>query len=210
MGVRVQANRIGTYRTGDVLEGLLAKVSELDGDFAANLIVGRRGDTNATRLGDTLKPRRNIDAITQNIIALDQNIAEVDPNPVQHPPIFWDALVPLGHHGLHGDGAFDRIDYRGKLKQHAVPGGLDDTTAMFCHEGVGNLAVFAECAGGADLVEAHQPRVTGYVSRYYCRQPASDPNWLPLLHGQAASGDIILPEMLPDASLGLGRCAVNK
>jgi hypothetical protein len=41
--------------------------------------------------------------------------------------------------------------------------------------------------------------------------PPSDPNWLPLLHGQAASGDIImLPEMLPDASLGLGRCAVNK
>ena len=81
---------------------------------------------------------------------------------------------------------------------------------MFRHESIGDLAVFAECAGGADLVEAHEPRVARHVSRDYGRQPASDPTWLLLLHGQAAPSDIILPEMLPDASLGLGRCVVNK
>jgi hypothetical protein len=30
MGIRAQADRIGMYRTCDFLEGLLAKVSELD------------------------------------------------------------------------------------------------------------------------------------------------------------------------------------
>jgi hypothetical protein len=50
------------------------------------------------------------------------------------------------------------------------------------HEGVGNLAVFAEGAGGADLVEAHEPRVTGHVSSHYRRQPASDPAWMRLGH----------------------------
>jgi len=42
MSIRAQAYRIGTYRTDDVLEGLLAKVSEIDRDLVANLVVGRR------------------------------------------------------------------------------------------------------------------------------------------------------------------------
>src|SRR6516225_6182415 len=81
---------------------------------------------------------------------------------------------------------------------------------MFRHEGVGNLAVPAECARGADLIKAHEPRVACHVGCNYSCQPASDTAWLLLLHGQAARGDIMLPEMLPDASLSLGRCVVNK
>jgi hypothetical protein len=34
MSIRAQANRIGTDRTGDVLEGLLAQISELNRDLA--------------------------------------------------------------------------------------------------------------------------------------------------------------------------------
>jgi hypothetical protein len=58
---------------------------------------------------------------------------------------------------LHSHRALDRIDHRRKLKEHTVPRGLHEPTAVFRHEGVGNLAVFAEGAGGADLVEAHEP-----------------------------------------------------
>ncbi|MGC1561553.1 MAG: hypothetical protein WA820_17120 [Bradyrhizobium sp.] len=53
---------------------------------------------------------------------------------------------------------------------------------MFRDEGVCNPAVFTECAGGADLVDTHEPRVTCHVSRDYGGQPASDPNWLLLRH----------------------------
>ena len=60
------------------------------------------------------------------------------------------------------------------------------------------------------FVIVHEARVACHVSRDYRRQPASDPTWLLLLHGQAAPGDIILPEMLSDTSLGLGGRAVNK
>jgi hypothetical protein len=115
-------------------------------------------------------------------------------------------LVALAHFRLNRDCAFDRIDHRGKLKQHAVPRGLDDATAVFCHESIGDLAVFAERAGGADLVEAHEPRVARHVSGDYCRQPASDPNWLLLLHGsERPSRDILLAPMPPVMiSVGLG------
>jgi hypothetical protein len=48
---------------------------------------------------------------------------------------------------LHSDRTLDRIDHRGKLKQHTVARGLHEPTAVFCHECVGDLAVFAQCAG---------------------------------------------------------------
>ena len=64
---------------------------------------------------------------------------------------------------------------------------------MFRYKSVGNLAVFAKSAGGADLVEAHETRVASYVSRDYGRQPASDPSWLLLLHGQATLATPFLP-----------------
>jgi hypothetical protein len=86
-----------------------------------------------------------------------------------HTPVLGAPLVAFGHHCLHSHCAFDRIDHRGKLKQHAVPHGLHEAAAVFRHDGVGNLAVFAERASGADLVEAHEPRVARHVSRDYGR-----------------------------------------
>jgi hypothetical protein len=96
-------------------------------------------------------------------------------------------FVSLGHHRLHGDRALDRIDHRGKLKQHAVPCGLHKATAVLRHESIGDRAVLAECAGGADLIEAHEPRVTCDVSCNYSSEPASDPNLLLVLHGKHVS-----------------------
>src|SRR5689334_2542430 len=83
----IVAERIGTDRAGDVLEGLLAKVSELERDLAANLFVSGRRDADPAGFGYALEPCRNINAITENVIALDQDVPEVDPDPVQHTPV---------------------------------------------------------------------------------------------------------------------------
>ena len=82
-----------------------------------------------------------------------------------------DTFVPLGHHGLHSDRAFDRIDHRWKLKQHAVARGLDDAAPVPCHESIGHGAVFAERASGADLISTHQTAVSGDIRRQNCRKP---------------------------------------
>jgi hypothetical protein len=65
--------------------------------------------------------------------AASQDVPEVDPDPEEHTPVLRDVLVSLGHHRLHRHGAFDRIDHRGKLKEHAVPRGLHEPNAMLCH-----------------------------------------------------------------------------
>jgi len=59
MSIGTKAKRISMDRSGDILEGLLAKISEIDRDLAANLFVSGGGDTDATRLSDPLKPSRS-------------------------------------------------------------------------------------------------------------------------------------------------------
>jgi hypothetical protein len=80
--------------------------------------------------GDALKSCCDIHAVTKDVVALDQDIAKVDTNPEQHPPVFRDPVVTLGHHRLHCYRAFDRIDHRGKLKQNAIARGFDYSPAM--------------------------------------------------------------------------------
>jgi hypothetical protein len=109
---------------------------------AAHLIVGRKREADAPRLSDTLKPSRDVDAITENVIAVDQDVPEIDPDPEQHSAVLRGTSVALGHHHLHSHCVFDGIDNRRKLKQHAIARGLDEAAAVFRHEGVGNLAVF--------------------------------------------------------------------
>ena len=89
---------IGPYRTSDVLEVLLAQIGELDIDFAADLIIGRSRDADATGFGDACQPCRDIDAVAENVVTLDQDVAEVDPDPE------GDALV-LGDIRIAVDGA---------------------------------------------------------------------------------------------------------
>src|SRR5258705_12371943 len=168
--------RVDAHWAVDVLQPLLAQIGELDLDLASNLIVRRRRDADTSRLSNALKPRGDVDTVPENVIALDQDVTEIDPDPEQHTPVLRDAFISLSHHSLHGHRALDRIDHRRKLEQHAVPRGLDETAPVFGPESVGDRAVFAERAGGADLVEAHEPRVTRHVSSHYCSQPASDPN----------------------------------
>jgi hypothetical protein len=104
-------NRISTDWPCDVLERLLAKISELDRDLSANVVVGRRRNANATRRGNALKPRRDVDAIPEDVVPLDQDVPEVDPDPEQHAAVCRDTFVPLVHGSLHGHRAFDRIDH---------------------------------------------------------------------------------------------------
>ena len=196
-------------RSGDVVEALLAKVGKLDRDFSANLFVGGRRDqmppgsaipsSRAATL--TPSPRMSSPSIRMSprLIPIRKSIRRS----CGIPSFLWAITAwTATAHSLH------RLP-RGTQAARRPPW-FSRADPVFRHNGVGNLAVFAERAGGADLVKPHEPRVARHIGRDYRRQPASDPRWLLLLHGQAAPGNTVLPEMSPDASLGLGRCVVNK
>jgi hypothetical protein len=151
----VRFDCVDPHRTLNILQPLFPKIIEFKRYFPAHLVVGGNGEADAARLRYTLKPRCDIDAISEDVIALDQDVTEVDPYPVQHAPILSDALVTLGHHRLHSYGTIDGIDHRGKLKQHTVPRALHEASPVFRHESIDDSAVFAKSAGRADIVEAH-------------------------------------------------------
>jgi hypothetical protein len=138
---------------------------------------------------ETFKPRGDIDAVTENVVALDKDVAEIDPYSKQHSPILRDAGIALGHHRLQRYRAFHRIDHRWKLNQQAITRSFDDTAAMLGDQCVGDSAMFAQDAGGANLVEAHQARIAGHVGHSYRRQPTSDPAGLNFRHTQISSDD---------------------
>ena len=69
------------YRTGDVLEGLLAKVSELDPNLTPDLLISRRRDADASRFRDALNSCRNVDTISKDVVTLDQDVSEIDTDP---------------------------------------------------------------------------------------------------------------------------------
>ena len=67
----------------------------------------------------------------------------------------------------------------GHKQSRAPPGAesagcIHDAPPVLLHESIGNLAMFAQGAGRANLVETHEPRVASHVSGDYGCEPASD------------------------------------
>ena len=86
-GQPIWDHSIGPDRAVDVLEVLLAQIGELDADLASDLVVGRRGDADATGFCDALKPRRNIDAVSKDVMRLDDYVANIDADAEGNAPV---------------------------------------------------------------------------------------------------------------------------
>ena len=63
---------VDAHRAVDVLQPLLAQISELDRDLAADLVVSRRRDADTAGLRDAFEPRRDVDAVAENVVAIEQ------------------------------------------------------------------------------------------------------------------------------------------
>ena len=174
-GKSIPDHSIGPYRTRDILEALLAQIGELDRDLAANLIVSGSRYADASGLGNALKPCRNIDAVTKNIVALDQDVAEVDPDPEQHTPVLRDTSLRSAIAACTATAHSTASTTEGNSINKPSPVVLTIRPPCFATSASVDGAVFAEDASGADLVEPHQPRITGDVGGQYRRQPAFDP-----------------------------------
>ena len=107
----IPGDGIGTYRTGYVFKCLLTQINEPEFELIPDLLISRRRDADAARLGYALKPRCDVDTIPEDVVALDQDVPEIDPDPELHPAINGHSFVPFSHHRLYGDRTFDRIDY---------------------------------------------------------------------------------------------------
>ena len=130
---------IGPHRAVDVLEVLLAKISELDPDLASDLIVGRRRDADATRFGDALKPGRNVNAVSKDVVGLDNYVANIDAYAESNTPVFYLAECKFMNAGLKLNGSSNSLNRARKLRQEPVASVLHDAAAVFGNRGLDTL-----------------------------------------------------------------------
>jgi hypothetical protein len=85
------------------------------------------GDTNASRLGQRLQARGDVDPVAVDIAFVNNDIAEIHANAKLNSLCCRDALIVVGHSPLDRGGALDGVDDACELNQRAVAHELDDT-----------------------------------------------------------------------------------
>ena len=94
------------------------------------------GNANTTRLCDPFETHCNIDPITIDVIFVDDNITDVNADAKFDPLVLRHIGILFGHAALNFDGASYGIDHAGELNESAVPGILDDASAMISDFGI--------------------------------------------------------------------------
>src|SRR5262249_45424676 len=121
--------------------------------------------TNPPGLRKPLQTRSHVDTIPEYVASLDDHVALVDADPKLDALVLGHLRIPLRHATLDLDTTAQRIHHARELRQHSVPGGLDDSAAMLGDLGIDErLSMGLEPRESAFLVNAHKPAVTGNVS----------------------------------------------
>ena len=120
-------------------------------------------DADATDLGKTLQPRRDVDAVAEQVAVALDHVADGDADAERHLPARRIGHVAGSQAFLDVDGAAHRIDGAGKLREHGIAGGVEDATAGLRDEIVHDLAVGGQTPQRLLFILGDQSGVTGNV-----------------------------------------------
>ena len=164
-------------RTGDILNRLLAEISEGDPQLVSDLIVRRAGDAKATGLAQSFQAGSDIDAIPEDVAVIYDDIAYIDADAKNDALVLANTRIATEHAALNRNRALHRIDDAAKLDQRPVACRLDDTPMMSGDRGVDQLAAVGfQRRQRAHFIDAHQPAVADDIRSENGRKPAL--SWL--------------------------------
>jgi len=104
------------------------------------LFVDAPGNENLSGLGNTFKPRSNVDPITINVVRFDNNVAKVHANPVFYPGILRQRCIATHQILLNHDAAANCFNRTIENRYKAVTGRFDQLAIMLAN---GRLYQFA-------------------------------------------------------------------
>ncbi len=156
---------IGTHRTRDVFELLLADVLAGKINASADLLVNFARDTDAAGLCDALQPGSHVDAVAVDAGFVVDHVADIDADAELHAALWLNGGIALGHLGLDGDRAFDRVHHAGEFGENAVARSVDDASCELTDHREHHRLMALEITHRARLVRAHQRAIAGDVSR---------------------------------------------
>jgi hypothetical protein len=125
-----QPNPPGPHGLSNIFEGLLSHVVPGNLDLTPDLPIGIIGNADPARFGDALKAGSNIDPIAEDIVVFNDNITDVNADSKFNPLELWYIDIVFGHAALNFDRAAYGVHGACELDESAVPGILDDTSAM--------------------------------------------------------------------------------
>jgi len=158
-------NAVDTNWTSYVLDGLFSQIVEFETEFILDLIVYNTRNHDAAGLSQCFQPSCYIDTVAKNIVTIDDDVTDIDANAKLDAFLSRDIGIAFNHTALDVDGAAHRVDNASMLDEHAVTGGLDDTTPVFPDFRIDEFfAVPLELAQRTFLINAHQPAVTGNIA----------------------------------------------
>jgi hypothetical protein len=94
------------------------------------------GNADSARLCDPFETHCNIDPITKDIIVCDDNITDVNTDAKFDPLVLGHIGILFRHAALDFVGTSHGVDHAGELNESAVPGILDDASAMISDFGI--------------------------------------------------------------------------
>src|SRR5262249_32136075 len=147
---------------------------DLQREFVLDLIVDAARDAYASRVGDRLDARRDVDSVPQQIATLDDDVAQVDADAKPHARGLRQMLVACTQRGLNFRRAPNSLHRGRKLCEDRVACGVERAAPVRLQELVEDFAMTPKDLDGTLLVFTHHPAVSEYVGHEDRREPAFD------------------------------------
>src|SRR5262249_12535090 len=107
-----------------------AEVVARQPQLAFHLFVNTSGDADAAGFGQSLQPRRDIDAVTEQVVVIDHDVAEVDADPDLHAVILRQVEGSFSQVILNLDRGPPGLDGAREFGHQAVAGAAEDAAAV--------------------------------------------------------------------------------
>ena len=170
----MRTHLIGPDRLLNVLHLLNTKVREGHRQDLAHLIVGRTGDTHASRLRQCLQPSRNVHAIAEQVPGPDHHVADVNSNAEVDAAVGRETGVRFGQGRLRIHRALHRIHGAPKLRKDTVARRVGYAAPMVPNEPIEDRPTLGQPPERADLIGAHEAAIAFHICCEDCNQLPAD------------------------------------
>ena len=127
-------------------------------------------------MGNSLKARCNVDALSVNIVTFNDYVAEMNTDAIENPPLPRKRCVTPDHGLLNNDGAADGFDRTIEHRQKAITCIFDKPSVVLRDRRFNNFApVPLHPCVRSFFVVSHQAAIAGYVTRHDGRKATRRP-----------------------------------
>ena len=134
-----EPHSVNPHRAGNVLEALLSNVVEGEVETPGYILLNTGGNANASGLGQTFEPGRDVHPVTEDVVVLHNDVALVNTDPKLDAIVVRYSSILLTHRVLPLGRTTQCINHTGKFDQQAITGRFDDAASVFGDFRIDNL-----------------------------------------------------------------------